>query len=616
MSATGLRRSIATVSLSGTLEEKLHAAALAGFDGIEVFEADLLGCPWSPAEVRSRCGDLGLRVELFQPVRDLEAVPRAQHAAVLARARAKVRLAAALGAPMLLACSSVRPDAIDDDDLAAQDLDEIGEIAAESGIRIAYEALSWGRHVHSYGHSWKIVQSAANDNVGVCIDSFHVLSVGDALEAIAEIDAGKIFFLQLADAPEVSMDLLQWSRHHRCFPGQGSFDLVDFTAQVLTAGYDGPLSLEVFNDVIRRSDANATAADAMRSLLALEDGLGRSGAGAPAIPTAWRERLRLLPNAVAPMRVSAADVRADASVAVGIESVLARMGFEEERIPDEWGTRQWSLGRLDLTVRRVRSGAVDGDAVIEALTLECAEPAGIARRARALLTPCRPARRPPAEELSAPSGLVLRLCGAGVGDSAPNGPRPHVQGIDHLVVTVGEDEFDETLLFVRSVLGLGIHSSEELASPDGLVRSRAFAAPAEAHGCGVRLALNARDAQRSSAHHAREHLAFACDDIFAVAWSWRAAGVPLLTIPDNYYDDLEARLGVDAQRIGALRELSILYDRDDAGREFHHCYTEAIGSRFFFELVQRTPGYDGYGATNAAVRMSAQRWRERAAATS
>ena len=50
------------------------------------------------------------------------------------------------------------------------------------------------------------------------------------------------------------MDVLQWSRHYRCFPGQGAFDLADFVARVLAAGYAGPLSLEVFNDVFRQAD--------------------------------------------------------------------------------------------------------------------------------------------------------------------------------------------------------------------------------------------------------------------------------------------------------------------------------------------------------------------------
>ena len=48
-----MRRSIATVCLSGTLDEKLAAAARAGFDGVELFEADLVNSPLAPGEVRA-----------------------------------------------------------------------------------------------------------------------------------------------------------------------------------------------------------------------------------------------------------------------------------------------------------------------------------------------------------------------------------------------------------------------------------------------------------------------------------------------------------------------------------------------------------------------------------
>jgi 4-hydroxyphenylpyruvate dioxygenase len=54
------------------------------------------------------------------------------------------------------------------------------------------------------------------------------------------------------------MDVLQWSRHHRLFPGQGEFDLTAFTGHVLATGYRGPLSPEVFNDVYRQADPRST----------------------------------------------------------------------------------------------------------------------------------------------------------------------------------------------------------------------------------------------------------------------------------------------------------------------------------------------------------------------
>src|SRR4029453_14915241 len=73
---------------------------------------------------------------------------------------------------------------------------------------------------------------------------------------------------------------LQWARHYRSFPGQGQFDLENFFETVLRAGYTGPMSLEIFNDLFREAPNRRTAVDAMRSLLYLEGQVrGRLEAG-------------------------------------------------------------------------------------------------------------------------------------------------------------------------------------------------------------------------------------------------------------------------------------------------------------------------------------------------
>ena len=279
-----MRKSIATVSVSGTLPEKLAAIAQARFNGVEIFETDLVNSPFSPERIRWQAADLGLGIELYQPFRDFEAMPPDRFAANLKRAERKFDVMERLGADTMLVCSNVSPDAIGDDALAAQHLHALAERAAARGLMIAYEALAWGRHVRDYQHSWEIVRAASHPALGVCLDSFHILSRGSDPAGIRRVPGEKIFFLQLADAPVLAMDVLQWSRHHRCFPGQGGFDLTGFVGHVLAAGYQGPLSLEVFSDTFRQAEPESTALDAMRSLLYLEESLrvrlehGRAGA--------------------------------------------------------------------------------------------------------------------------------------------------------------------------------------------------------------------------------------------------------------------------------------------------------------------------------------------------
>lgn len=273
---------IATVCLSGTLPEKLEAAAAAGFDGIEIFENDLLNFDGPPARVRQMAADLGLAILLYQPFRDFEAMPRELLAANLARAEHKFDVMAELGAKTVLVCSNVQDVAINDPARAADDLRQMAEAAAQRGLRMGYEALAWGRHTRYWRQAWQIVKQADHPALGLILDSFHTLSLGDTLDGIGDVPADKLFFVQFADAPRLAMDVLSLSRHHRNFPGQGDLPVTGFARDLLAAGYAGPLSLEIFNDTFLSAPALLTAQDGMQSLLWMESvvcGNGLSAAG-------------------------------------------------------------------------------------------------------------------------------------------------------------------------------------------------------------------------------------------------------------------------------------------------------------------------------------------------
>jgi 4-hydroxyphenylpyruvate dioxygenase len=280
--ATTLRKCIATVALSGTLPDKLAAAAAVGFDGVEIMEADLLAFDGSPTDVRRICEGLGLAIDLYQPFRDFEAMPEPQRARNMDRAERKFDVMQALGTDLVLVCSNTHPATIDDDARAAADLAEMAERAARRGLRVGYEALSWARRVTLWGHAWRIVQQATHPALGLIVDSFHTLSLGDDPSGIAQVPAEKLFFVQMADAPKLSMDVLSWSRHFRNFPGQGDLDVTGFMRAVLASGYTGPLSLEVFNDDFRAAPARLVARDGLRSLILTE----AEAAGGPSLPAA------------------------------------------------------------------------------------------------------------------------------------------------------------------------------------------------------------------------------------------------------------------------------------------------------------------------------------------
>ncbi len=215
------KRSIATVSLSGALDEKLRAIASAGFEAVEIFENDLLSFGSGPRDIAKLCKDLNLKICAFQPFRDFEGMPEPQRSRNFARAERKFDLMQELGTDLLLICSNVSPASLGGIDRAADDFRELGDRAAKRGLRVGYEALAWGRHVNDYRDAWEIVRRADHPAIGVILDSFHALAPGFPVRAMASIPGDKIFLVQLADAPKLELDILSWSRHFRSFPGQG-----------------------------------------------------------------------------------------------------------------------------------------------------------------------------------------------------------------------------------------------------------------------------------------------------------------------------------------------------------------------------------------------------------
>ena len=167
-----------------------------------------------------------------------------------AGAEQKFELMQEIGTDLLMICNNISPKAIGGIQRAAEDLFELTELAAKQGLRVAYEALSWGRYVNDYRDSWEIVRRANHPSLELTLDTFHIFSRQTELDSIINIPGDRIFLVQVADASQLTMDPLSWSRHHRCFPGQGELELQAFMERLRATGFDGPFSLEIFNDLV------------------------------------------------------------------------------------------------------------------------------------------------------------------------------------------------------------------------------------------------------------------------------------------------------------------------------------------------------------------------------
>jgi 4-hydroxyphenylpyruvate dioxygenase len=622
-----LPTSIATVSLSGDLSEKLDAISAAGFDGVEIFENDFLAHPAGPAEVGRMVRDVGLKVTVFQPFRDFEGLPEPQRGRAFDRAERKFDVMEALGTDLLLVCSNVSPLSLGGVDRAAADLAELGERAARRGLRVAYEALAWGRHVSDHRDAWEIVRRANHAAVGLILDSFHTLSRRIDPASIRGIPGDRIFLVHVADAPLLDMDLLSWSRHFRNMPGQGGLDVTGFLAAVEATGYSGYLSLEIFNDQFRAGSARQVAVDGRRSLIAGMDLVARSqpvrSAAAPALPAP-------LP----PLGFEFIEFAVDEENGSDLKALLAGLGFEHAGTHVSKDVEWWRQGEINLVVNAEREGFAHASYITHgpsvcAIGLRVPDAERVMERARALLA--QPFSQSVGQstgqgeiELPAIRGLggsllyfvdpkerLGRVWETEFRDAAmrQDDGQAHLVSIDHVSQSMEYDEMLSWLLFYTAIFSLQRTPQLDIADPAGLVRSQVV----ETADGGVRIALNGAQSQRTLSGRflaeffgsGVQHIAFASTDIIASAKAMRARSLRFLPVPDNYYDDLEARFDLPADQLDQLRSHHILYDRDGEA-EYFQLYTEAFADRFFFEIVERRGGYRGYGAANAAIRLASQ----------
>ncbi|MFJ5283972.1 3-dehydroshikimate dehydratase QuiC [Pseudomonas sp. NPDC088429] len=619
-----MQRSIATVSLSGTLPEKLEAIAAAGFDGVEIFENDLLYYDGSPREIKQMCADLGIAITLFQPFRDFEGCRRDRLARNLERAERKFDLMQELGTDLVLVCSNASADSVGDQQILVDDLRLLAEHAGARGLRIGYEALAWGRHVNTYQQVWDIVRQADHPSLGVLLDSFHTLSLKGDPRAIADIPGDKIFFVQMADAPILQMDVLEWSRHFRCFPGQGEFDLPGFLAPIIQSGYTGPLSLEIFNDGFRAAPPRANAADGLRSLLYLEEKT-RQRLEQEATPVANREILFETPQASEYNGIEFLEFAVDESLGAKLSNWLERLGFVKAGQHRSKSVSLLRQGDINLILNSEPYSFAHSFFEAHGPSL-CATAVRVKDSASALARavaykgqPYRGLVGPNELELAAvraPDGSLIYLVdeqadvyGTDFNLLADAPARGGLKRIDHMAMALPADSLDSWVLFYKSLLDFEADDEVVLPDPYGLVKSRAL----RSRDSSIRLPLNISENRNTAISHALSsyrgsgvhHIAFDCDDIFAEVSRAKEAGVPLLDIPLNYYDDLAARFDFDDEFLSELAYYNVLYDRDAQGGELFHVYTEPFEGRFFFEIIQRKNGYAGYGAANVAVRLAA-----------
>lgn len=302
-----MKSSIATLSLGRawvhSLDKKIKQAASHDFDGIELFYEDLeylaksLPGGATPAnrlqaaqQIRNICDDNYLSIICMQPFMHYEGLlDRTRHAERIEEFKFWLQLCKILGTDLIGMPSNFLTEGVTDNwDLLISDMREVADLAAQEGVRIAYEALCWGVFVDTWERSYELVTAVDRANFGICLDTFQICgrefadpaaddgcmpnpeeALSNSLKRMKEtVDVRKVFFVQVADAERMREPLreehvfhvkgqparMSWSRNARLFPGEipkGAYlPVLDVLRTVVGEnglGYSGWVSFEIFS---------------------------------------------------------------------------------------------------------------------------------------------------------------------------------------------------------------------------------------------------------------------------------------------------------------------------------------------------------------------------------
>ena len=570
-----------------------------GFKGVEIFENDFLVHDLKAKEIKKIVYDYGLEISLFQPFRDFEGMPEPYRSRAFDRAKKKFDIMNELGAKTILICSNTSNLAVGGIDRAADDFNELGEIAKVRDIFIGYEALAWGKYISDHRDAWEIVRRANHKHVGIILDSFHTLSKGINLDTITSIPKEKIFIVQIADAPKYNMDLLFWSRHFRNMPGQGDLKVSEFMKKLNDTGYDSWISLEIFNDQFRKDNRDLITKDGYRSLINLSK-------KNEIVEKAKIEKIEFIEFFVK---------KEDLNI---IQKLLKSLGFIKAGLHKTKNITLYTLGNVKFIIN---------SEIVSDQNLEEFNPYAfglVVDNVKSTLKRCEALHVNNVKDFYLKNKFKMNL----IEDNGQyiflidnknwqndfnfldqDDQNSNLE-FDHIAISVEHSTLLSSVLFYKSLFECKKISNTDIIDPSGITKSHVIENKSKTFKIVINSAENDETLTsqlRNKKHISNiQHIALRTDDIFKLSKKFNDLGLKTLKISDNYYDDIDAKFGLETNILKKIKENNILYDEDSDG-SFFQIYTTLINNSFFLEFVQRNKSYDGYGANNAIFRISAQK---------
>jgi sugar phosphate isomerase/epimerase len=228
------------------LLEQIRVAAAAGYDGIELWVADVeahLASGGQLAEVAHALDDADLRRPSMISLRGWCLADEDAWLAASGEIRRRLEIAAGLGVARIVAGpprEEISPL------LAAERYRQLLDLSVEYGVPASLEFLGFVPAFATLETAWLVCQLADHPAASITLDAWHLFRGGSESEVVAELPPERISIVHWDDAPaEVPRE--EQTDADRVMPGDGILDLAGLGRQLQAMGWSGFLSLELFH---------------------------------------------------------------------------------------------------------------------------------------------------------------------------------------------------------------------------------------------------------------------------------------------------------------------------------------------------------------------------------
>ncbi|MCS7225353.1 MAG: sugar phosphate isomerase/epimerase [Armatimonadetes bacterium] len=233
-----------------SLEEKIRAAAEAGFAAVELWFADIRAYQNTGGnleDLKKLLNDSGLSVPSMIALHGWMDSYGDVYLRAMDECRNLLQLASQLGAAAVVASPSIRMETspLDLDDTARR-FQALLQEGKKVGVLPMMEFLGFSPKVFRVDQAWEIVKRTGDPDARIVLDPFHLWRGGSSLNDVPDLPGDRVGILHFNDVPATAIRE-ESGDEVRVMPGDGHLPLKELVQELVRRGFQGVISVELFN---------------------------------------------------------------------------------------------------------------------------------------------------------------------------------------------------------------------------------------------------------------------------------------------------------------------------------------------------------------------------------